>query len=373
MDAPDDASFMTVRPAFDPRRNGGNDSTEVEGLRARLAALTRGQECLDEEWRFGNSPAMQIVKATIDRVASTDVTVLVSGESGVGKEIIPTLLHRRDGPLVKVNCAALPLELLESELFGYERGAFTGAHRQKTGKFEFANNGTIFLDEISELPWPLQAKLLHILQDRSFSRLGSARTIRVDVRVVAATNRDLAQLVRQRLFRDDLYYRLNVVTIRVPALRHRREEIPVLVDHFLKKFGQQYGRGHPGVRAETLQHFLQYRWPGNVRELENTIKRIVVLGTEAWVPEELRLDSTATLPDGGGQAVADEPIAGQSLTEIGRRAAAEAERLALTRVLEEVNWNRTEAARRLKVNYKTILTKIEDYRIGRRPRESRAS
>ena len=360
------------------RNLGGKDVVdEVEGLKTQLASLTRGREALEEEWRFANSPAMRVVKATVDRVAPTDVTVLIWGESGVGKEIIPKLLHwkssRRDEPLVKVNCAALPLELLESELFGYERGAFTGADRLKTGKFEFANKGTIFLDEIGELPWPLQAKLLHILQDREFSRLGSARTIRVDVRVVAATNKDLAQLVAQRLFRDDLYYRLNVVNIRVPALRHRREEIPFLVDHFLRKFGQQYGHGHPCVRAETLQHFLQYRWPGNVRELENTIKRIVVLGTEAWVPQELRLDASAEPPDSGGQTVEDEPTAGQSLTEIGRRAAAEAERLALTRVLEEVHWNRMEAARRLKVNYKTILAKIEDYQIGHRRRDSRAS
>jgi transcriptional regulator with GAF, ATPase, and Fis domain len=268
----------------------------------------------------------------------------------------------------------LPLELLESELFGYERGAFTGAHRQKIGRFESANKGTIFLDEIGELPWPLQAKLLHILQDHEFSRLGSAHTIGVDVRVAAATNKDLGQLVQQRLFREDLYYRLNVVNIHVPALRHRREEIPFLVDHFLSKFGRQYGRADAGVRAETLQHFLQYRWPGNVRELENTIKRIVVLGTEAWIPEELRLDGSAEpSADGGQTAEEDPPTAGQSLTEIGRRAAADAERLALTRVLEDVHWNRMEAARRLKVNYKTILAKIEEYRIGQRRRQPRAS
>ena len=354
------------------------DSTEAKELRAQLAVLTSGQPALEEEWRFANSPAMRVIRATIDRVASTDITVLVWGESGVGKEIIPKLLHsrspRRDGPLVKVNCAALPLELLESELFGYERGAFTGAHRQKIGRFESANKGTIFLDEIGELPWPLQAKLLHILQDHEFSRLGSAHTIGVDVRVAAATNKDLAQLVQQRLFREDLYYRLNVVNIHVPALRYRREEIPFLVDHFLSKFGRQYGRAHAGVRSETLQHFLQYRWPGNVRELENTIKRIVVLGTEAWILEELRLDASTEPSAGGGQTVEeDPPTAGQSLTEIGRRAAADAERLALTRVLEEVHWNRMEAARRLKVNYKTILAKIEEYRIGQRRRQPRAS
>ena len=373
VDLPDDVVRLKSRTSV----RVDSDSTEIEPLRAQLAALTKDQETLEEDWRFANSPAMRIVKATIDRVAPTDVTVLVWGESGVGKEIIPKLLHwnspRRGGPFVKVNCAALPLELLESELFGYERGAFTGADRQKTGKFEFANKGTIFLDEIGELPWPLQAKLLHILQDREFARLGSARTIRADVRVVAATNKDLAQRVQQRLFRDDLYYRLNVVNVRVPALRQRREEIPFLVDHFLRKFGQQYGCGHPNVRSETLQHFLQYEWPGNVRELENTIKRIVVLGTEAWVLEELRHDSSTETPDRRGCTIEEEPPAAQSLTQIGRRAAAEAERLALTRVLEEVHWNRTEAARRLKVNYKTILAKIEEYQIGHRRPDSRAS
>ena len=379
MDVPDEAATFeprTLRPVVGPVTPNSSESTDFETLRASLIASIGRPEAGEEEWRFANSPSMRAVKATIDRVASTDVTVLVWGESGVGKEIIPKLLHskssRRAGPLVKVNCAALPLELLESELFGYERGAFTGADRHKPGKFELANNGTIFLDEIGELPWPLQAKLLHILQDREFSRLGSSRTIRVDVRIVAATNKDLGQLVQQRLFRDDLYYRLNVVNLRVPALRHRREEIPFLVDHFLGKFGQQYGRAYPAVRAETLQHFLQYRWPGNVRELENTIKRIVVLGTEAWVPEELRCEASKDAPVRPSEMDAAEPPSAESLIEIGRRAAAEAERLALTRVLEEVHWNRMEAARRLRVNYKTILAKIDEYQIGHRRSHPRA-
>ncbi|HXH82324.1 MAG TPA: sigma-54 dependent transcriptional regulator [Candidatus Tectomicrobia bacterium] len=361
-------------------KHDDRDREEVERLRAQLTGRDQDDR-FEEEWQFANSAPMRAVKATIDSVAATDVTVLVWGESGVGKEVIPKLLHwnspRRDQPFVKVNCAALPLDLLESEMFGYERGAFTGAHRQKAGKFEAADKGTIFLDEIGELPWPLQAKLLHVLQDREFTRLGSAHTVRVDVRVVAATNKDLGQLVQQRLFREDLYYRLNVVNVRVPALRQRREEIPFLVDHFLKKFSQQYGRRRAGVRAETMRHFLEYRWPGNVRELENTIKRIVVLGTESWVFDELRLDDVrvdaparpaTTVTAGAATPVSDRDVIidGQSLTEIGRRAAAEAERLALTRVLEEVRWNRMEAARRLKVNYKTILAKIEEYGIGRR-------
>jgi transcriptional regulator with GAF, ATPase, and Fis domain len=271
---------------------------------------------------------------------------------------------------VKVNCAALPLELLESELFGYERGAFTGAHRQKAGKFSLANKGTIFLDEIGELPWPLQAKLLHILQDREFSRLGSEETVRVDARVVAATNKDLARLVQQRLFREDLYYRLNVVNIHVLPLRERREEIPFLVDYFMQRFSQQYGRPRTCVSAETMRRFMEYPWPGNIRELENTVKRIVVLGSDDWVADELVVTTPADDPPPPGKATPASPVPdrrdeldGLGLKEIGRRAAARAERLALLQVLADVRWNRREAARRLKVNYKTILSKIDEYQI----------
>jgi transcriptional regulator with GAF, ATPase, and Fis domain len=348
---------------------------EIDSLRAQLAGRQAPDDCAEDEWRFTNSRAMRAVKATVDSVAATDVTVLVWGESGVGKEIIPKLLHckapRRDHPFVKVNCAALPLELLESELFGYDRGAFTGAHRQKAGKFAVANRGTIFLDEVGELPWPLQAKLLHILQDREFSRLGSEETIRVDVRVVAATNKDLGLLVQRRLFREDLYYRLNVVNIHVPALRHRREEIPFLVDHFLRQFSRQYGRRRTAVSADTMHRFMEYPWPGNIRELENTVKRIVVLDSEVWVAGEL-VNGTAPREDCAPRE-AVMPLArqddlravnGLGLKEIGQRAVEVAERRALRQVLEEVRWNRMEAARRLKVNYKTILTKIERYGIG---------
>jgi two-component system, NtrC family, response regulator AtoC len=348
---------------------------EIDALRSQLAELQAAGDWSDEECRFTNSRTMRAVKAIVDSVAATDVTVLVWGESGVGKEIIPKLLHRksprRDCPFVKVNCAALPLELLESELFGYERGAFTGAHRQKAGKFAMANTGTIFLDEIGELPWPLQAKLLHILQDREFSRLGSEETIRVDVRVVAATNKALGLLVQRGLFREDLYYRLNVVNIHVPALRHRREEIPFLVDYFLGQFSRQYGRRRTTVSADAMQRFMEYPWPGNIRQLENTVKRIVVLDSEAWVAEELVLGE----PGGEGAASTEDAtpmrgfedlrdVAGLGLKEIGQRAGDVAERRALRQVLEEVRWNRMEAARRLKVNYKTILTKIEKYGIG---------
>jgi transcriptional regulator with GAF, ATPase, and Fis domain len=349
---------------------------EIAGLRSQLADMGPVDKGLEEEvGRLCNSRAMRAVRAIVDSVASTDVTVLVWGESGVGKDIIPKLLHwaspRRHHSFVKVNCAALPLELLESELFGYERGAFTGAHRQKAGKFSLANKGTIFLDEIGELPWPLQAKLLHILQDREFSRLGSEDTVRVDVRVVAATNKDLARLVQQRLFREDLYYRLNVVNIHVLPLRERREEIPFLVDYFLQRFSQQYGRLRTRVSAETMRRFMEYPWPGNIRELENTVKRIVVLGSDDWAADELVVRSHADEPAPPVATRPTKPLLdgrfeiddGLGLKEIGRRAAAMAERLALLRVLADVRWNRREAARRLKVNYKTILSKIDEYQI----------
>jgi two-component system, NtrC family, response regulator AtoC len=348
---------------------------EVDGLRSQLAEMPTPREGPEEDWHFTNSPGMRTIKTIIDNVAATDVTVLVSGESGVGKEMILRTLHKksaRPGLFIKVNCAALPLELLESELFGYERGAFTGAHRQKAGKFELANRGTIFLDEIGEIPWALQAKLLHVLQDGEFSRLGSEQTVRVEARVVAATNRDLAHLVQQRLFREDLYYRLNVVNIRVPPLRRRREEVPPLVDYFLRRFSQQYRRRCSAVSAETMRRFMAYPWPGNIRELENTIKRIVVLGTETWVADEFVIgeggsaDEPAPVEATGRRTVVDDghDIAGLGLKQIGRRAAARAERIALQRVLEDVHWNRMEAARRLKVNYKTILSKIAEYGIA---------
>jgi transcriptional regulator with GAF, ATPase, and Fis domain len=221
-----------------------------------------------------NSDAMRRLNGIVDRVSVSDVTVLICGESGVGKEIVARALHersrRRDGPFVKVNCAALPLELLESELFGYERGAFTGANHPKPGKFELAETGTIFLDEIGEMPVTLQAKLLQVLQDREFCRLGSRHDVRVDVRVLAASSRDLAREVKRGAFREDLFYRLNVVSLRVPPLRDRREEIPVLVEHFLEHYSQEDGCPPLSVSETTLRCLMRYDWPGNVRELEKT-------------------------------------------------------------------------------------------------------
>jgi two-component system, NtrC family, response regulator AtoC len=266
-------------------------------LTQQLASL-RSQ--LKEECKFstlfGHSNKMAQVRDLIERVADTDVTVLVRGESGTGKELVARALHaqsmRKDKPFLKVNCAALPTELLESELFGFEKGAFTGALHHKPGKFEFANQGTIFLDEIGDIGFPLQAKLLQVLQDGEFSRLGGRGDVRVDVRVIAATNRDLELAVAQGQFREDLYFRLNVVMIQLPPLRERREEVPLLVDHFLKKYSVQYNKPVASISPELQRQLETYDWPGNVRQLENLMKRMVVLGMEAPIMRELQQPAT---------------------------------------------------------------------------------
>src|SRR5262245_55591442 len=264
---------------------------EVEHLREQVLQGQLERRRSEYDGVFAHSPRMRSIKEMIDQVADTDATVLAWGESGVGKELVARAIHecspRRERAFVKVNCAALPLELLESELFGYEKGAFTGAHRRKPGKFELADSGTIFLDEIGEMPLPLQAKLLHVLQDREFSRLGSGQDIRVDVRVVASTNKDLERAVAQGAFREDLYYRLNVVNIHVPPLRERPEEIPIIAEHFWQKYSRQYNRQGAQLSHDLLERFQAYSWPGNVRELENLVKRIVVLESEEFVAHEL--------------------------------------------------------------------------------------
>ena len=277
----------------------------------------------------------------------------------MGKDLVARAIHaastRRDGPFVKVNCAAIPSELLESELFGHEKGAFTGAHRRKPGQFEYANTGTLFLDEIAELPLALQAKLLHVLQDFRFTRVGGNGVIDVDARVIAATNRDLERAIDRGEFREDLYYRLNVVEIHVPPLRERREEIPLLVATFLARFNAQYGR-HKELAPETLARLMEHPWSGNVRELENAIRRIVVLTDGEQAFEALVARGR------NGNATTSRPVAlvTESLRETARRGAREAERKALEAVLERVNWNRAEASRILRVSYKTLLTKIAE-------------
>jgi two-component system response regulator AtoC len=359
---------------------------------------------------FGHSERMAEVQDVIERVADTDVTVLIRGESGTGKELVARALCasslRRDKPFVKVNCAALPTELLESELFGFERGAFTGAIQHKPGKFEFANHGTMFLDEIGDMSFPLQAKLLQVLQDGEFSRLGGKHDVHVDVRVVAATNKDLEQQVADGQFREDLFFRLNVVSITLPPLRERREEVPILVEYFLKKYSVQYNKPCVDLSAETMRLLMDYDWPGNVRELENLIKRTVVLGAEEPIRKEIAhgiamaaqrvtavglrqsagvaqaaaarrpgVNGTRSLVAIGSGAVASMPAgpltpteiacaaaeAGNySLKDISRTAAREAERELIFKMLQQTRWNRKETAEILGISYKALLYKIKE-------------
>jgi DNA-binding NtrC family response regulator len=261
-------------------------SSEVARLRTQIGENPEGTAF------WGPSAAMRHVMAMVERVADSEISVLLRGESGVGKEVIARELHRRSSrrnkPFVKVNAAALPAELLESELFGHERGAFTGAQTARIGKFEFANHGTLMLDEIGEMPAGLQAKLLHVLQDNEFTKLGSNRPVQVDVRIIAATNRDLEAMMRAGSFREDLYYRLQVIELHVPPLRERREEIPQLIEFFLLKYSERYGRPLRRPSDALRESLLNYSWPGNVRELENVIKRFVILQDESLVLAELK-------------------------------------------------------------------------------------
>jgi DNA-binding NtrC family response regulator len=256
------------------------------------AAASSREESSGERILISHSPAMRKVRALVERIADTDVPVLLLGESGTGKEVIAREVHarsnRRNRPFIKVNCAALPGELLESELFGHERGAFTGATAEKPGKFELADQGTIFLDEIGEMAIRLQAKLLQVLQDEEFFRVGGKKSVRVDSRVVVATNRELEREIELGNFREDLFYRLNVVAIRLPALRERPEDVVPLTDHFLKKYGKQFMSGVAELPPEVLRAFTEYEWPGNVRELENMVRRLCVLKDATLVLDELR-------------------------------------------------------------------------------------
>jgi DNA-binding NtrC family response regulator len=269
------------------------------------------REALGERYRFQNivarSPKMQEVLATVERVAPTHSTVLLGGESGVGKDLIARAIHehsrRAAGPFIKINCTAIPENLLESELFGYERGAFTGANTSKPGRFELADKGTIFLDEIGDVPGSIQVKLLHVLQDRQFERLGGTKTLKVDVRVIAATNQDLRAALEQGTFRQDLYYRLNVVPISIPPLRERKEEIPYLVDYFIARFARESDKPLTGITPAALKLLADFHWPGNVRELENIIERATALSTGTVIDvADIRLDisppSPSTAPTG---------------------------------------------------------------------------
>jgi two-component system response regulator AtoC len=292
------------------------------------------------------------------------------GETGTGKDVVARAIHeqsvRQSGPFVKVNCAAVPRELLESELFGHERGAFTGAHQLKIGKFESADRGTIFLDEIGDLHPALQGKLLHVLQDGQFSRVGGRSTVKVDVRVLAATNQDLEQAVAGGRFREDLYYRLNVIQVMVPPLRERPEEIPVLADYFMHRYSQLFRRETLQMPAETMQRLIRHRFPGNVRELENMIKRMIVLGDPLLRRSPLP-GPAPTAEENGARTV---KAATTSLKDIARRAAQTAEKEAILQALEQTQWNRVRAAKLLEISYRALLYKIKDSGLDRERRAS---
>jgi len=317
------------------------------------------------------SPRMTEIRDTIEKVATTNATVLIRGESGVGKEIaarmIFALSHRSEKPFVKVNCAAIPNDLLESELFGYEAGAFTGAQRTKPGKFELADGGTLFLDEIGEMHPALQAKLLHVLQDGEFARLGAKTDTAVDVRVLCATNKLLEHQVSEGTFREDLFYRINVVTVHIPPLRERRNEIALFIRHFVEKYSTVYGRMVAPLPDDTMEALIQYQWPGNIRELENLCKRYVIVGDSTQIVRELSshgLDRGADPSGNGAWHPAELPVSPEpALLEIGRRAAWNAERHAIEQMLIKTRWNRREAARRLQVSYKALLNKIKQLEV----------
>ncbi len=392
------------------------NAIEKNRLVSELSELR--QQLSDDEDRtvWGNTEKMRAIATVIEQVADSDVTVLIRGESGVGKELVSRAIHqrstRRNRPFVKVNCAALPAELLESELFGHERGAFTGAATTRIGKFEQADGGTLMLDEIGEMKPALQAKLLHVLQDGEFTKLGSNKRIQVDVRIVAATNRDLERMMFDGEFREDLYYRLKVIELVVPALRERGDELATLTDFFVARYSRKYNRPARPISDQLRQLFMQYEWPGNIRELENMIKRVVILQDEQLVIREIERNMQrviappaslvaavaavgAGVPAGVGTTMPGIPYAapppppaaapqapdtieepepsdetaadagGGSLAAVAKAAAMKAERAAIEQTLRHVHWNRRKAAQMLGVSYKTLLNKIKECGISR--------
>ena len=315
--------------------------------------LDKPHSDLPEDVLFGTSAETKRIKSWVLRAASADVPVLLLGESGTGKEVMARVLHtysqRSSQPLTKVNCPAIPGTLLESEIFGYERGAFTGAYESKAGLVEAAENGTLFLDEIAEMDPSLQAKLLQLLQDGTYVRIGGQEEKRANVRIICATNRRLSDEVQRGAFRRDLFYRINVITVEMPPLRQRREDIPTLVAHFLKLQQEQYGTVERTISPCLMRLFLQYDWPGNIRQLENLIKRYVILESEESVAASLLGDDRLIRTDGG-----------TSLKTLTKSATRELERKIILSVLYHNNWNRKRAAEVLSISYRTLFYKLKD-------------
>jgi DNA-binding NtrC family response regulator len=330
----------------------------------QTAAPVKGSELvddLDDDLFFlAASPVMKQIRAQAALIAKVNVPVLLLGESGVGKEILARLIHkmsiRAHRPMAKVNCAALPADLLESELFGYEAGAFTGANKSKPGKFEMAHKGTILLDEIGEMSAPLQAKLLHVLQDGTFSRLGGRANVTVDARVLAATNIDVKKAIAERRLREDLYYRLNAFTVTVPPLRERREEIPILLRYYMNNFARQFGKNALPISDKLVQECMRYAWPGNLRELGNFVKRYLVLEDETQVVDELQIKSKdGSMEDGASSS------GHGGLKALVRSLKDDAEAREIQRALDDSNWNRKVAATDLNISYKALLYKIKQH------------
>jgi DNA-binding NtrC family response regulator len=318
---------------------------------------------LRTKYRFenfiGDSNPIQEVFELIERVADTDSTVLITGESGTGKELIAKAIHynsyRRENPMVVINCGAIPEELLESELFGHEKGAFTGAHKMRVGRFELANGGTIFLDEIGDMSPNLQVKLLRVLQEQKFERVGGTRTLEIDVRIIAATNQDLISGVNKGKFRQDLYYRLNVIPMKVPPLRHRKGDIPLLIDFFVKKFNKQKRTRITGFSGEAIDCLLEYSWPGNVRELENLVERVVILSDG----DKIELDDVPESIKGKAGKVESIEVRIPKDGIVFEEAIEEYEKKLILQALSETNWVKTKAAKLLNINRTTLIEKMK--------------
>jgi len=326
---------------------------------ARYGSIDQDSRERRFEQLIGNSPALEAVLEQVERVAPTDSTVLIQGETGTGKELIARAIHnissRCGRPFIKLKCAAIPFDLLESELFGHEKGAFTGAIAQKVGRFEMADKGTLFLDEIGDIPLALQPKLLRVLQEQEFERLGSGRTHQVDVRLVAATHRNLTSMVKRNEFRSDLYYRLNVFPVLLPPLRMRSEDIPALVTHFVEIFGRKMGKSIENIPEETLSALSSYSWPGNVRELQNLIERAVILANDGVLPN--------TLPASGTEVITVSPA---------QPTLKDSERALILRTLEAAGWligGPTGAAAKLGLKRTTLISKMKKLGISRPNRQ----
>jgi DNA-binding NtrC family response regulator len=345
---------------------------EVKELKTQLEASKTYENLI------GDSDEMLKVQSIIDQVADSELTVLIRGESGTGKEIVARLLHqlsgRKNKPFVKVNCAAIPRDLLEAELFGYEKGAFTGAHKTKQGRFESANKGTIFLDEIGDMPLELQSKLLQVLEQQEFVRVGGIHNIHVDVRIICATNRNLENAIQEQQFRDDLFYRLNEITLPLPSLIERTNDIPLLVNYFIEKYNTQYNKNLSQISSEMIERLKRFQWPGNVRQLENMIKQVVVREDETIIEDLIK--NFHQRPVSQSTIVKSEPISSPESTNetndsqsyslksfIGQKIAEEEKKI-ISEVLTKTNWNRRKAAEILEISYRSLLYKIKDYNLN---------